>query len=70
MTYTEAKKKISSFLEVGFTIAEAKQGIRDAAKKTTKMSVADKIAASQQKAGTYNYGFTGKEYGNRKWGKQ
>jgi len=59
-------------MEVGFTMSEAFANIKDAARKVSRKTskVVDAIAASQERAGTLNYGFSGKEYGNRKWGKQ
>jgi hypothetical protein len=71
MNTTEIRKKVAAYTEVGFTIQEAFAGIRNAKRNEGKKeTTADKIAASQQRAGTYEYGFTGKEYGTRKWGKQ
>lgn len=71
MNTTEIRKKVAAYMEVGFTMKEAFTGIRNAKRNEGKKeSIADKIAASQQRAGTYEYGFSGKEYGNRKWGKQ
>ncbi len=71
MNTTEIRKKVAGYMEVGFTMKEAFSFIKDSARKSRKTSkVADAIAASQQRAGTYEYGFSGKEYGNRKWGKQ
>lgn len=71
MTLTEIRKKVSDYMDLGFTMKEAFEGIRNAKKNEgKKQTTADKISYSQQRAGTYEYGFTGKEYGNRKWGKQ
>ncbi len=71
MNTTEIRKKIAAYMEVGFTTKEAFEGIRNAKRNEgKKQTTADKIAAIQQRAGTYEYGFSGKEYGNRKWGKQ
>lgn len=71
MNTTEIRKKVADYMEVGFTMNEAFANMKDAARKSRKTSkVADAIAASQERAGTLEYGFSGKEYGNRKWGKQ
>lgn len=71
MNTKEIRKKVQAYMEVGFTMKEAFEGMRDAKRNEGKKeTTADRIAASQQRAGTYEYGFTGKEYGNRKWGKQ
>jgi len=71
MNTTEIRKKVAAYIEVGFTMKEAFEGIRDAKRNEgKKQTIADKIAASQERSGTYEYGFTGKEYGNRKWGNQ
>ena len=71
MNTTEIRTKVASYMEVGFTISEAFEGIRNAKRNEGKKeTITDKIAASQQRTATYEYGFTGKEYGTRKWGKQ
>jgi|688.fasta_scaffold542641_2 hypothetical protein len=67
-TITEIRKKVSDYMEIGFTMKEAFACIRDAKRMAGKKeTLADKIAASQHKAGTYEYGNFGREYGNRKW---
>jgi hypothetical protein len=72
MKYSELKNKINHYLEVGFTMQETKACIKDElrgpSRKTSK--TADAIAAIKEKHGTAEYGWDGKEYGNRKWGKQ
>lgn len=71
MTITEIRKKVADYMEVGFTMKEAFVNMKDAARKSRKTTkTADAIAASQERAGTLEYGYSGKEYGNRKWGKQ
>lgn len=69
MKTLEIRKKVAAYMDCGFTMSEAFVNIKDAARKSRKTSkVADAIAASQQRAGTYEYGNFGKEYGNRKFG--
>jgi hypothetical protein len=71
MTFTEIRNEINKRTEVGFTTNEAFEFLRISIKQQgQKVRNIDKIAEAQQKNGTYQYGFTGKEYGNRKWGKQ
>lgn len=56
-------------MEVGFTMSEAFQNIRDSrrdvGRKTSKVAEAQARAAHAN--GTYEYGSFGKEYGNRKF---
>lgn len=70
-TITKIRKRVAEYMEVGFTAKEAFKAIRDSKRNEGKKeTTSDKIAASQQRSGTYEYGLFGKEYGNRKWGKQ
>lgn len=65
---TEIRKKVAAYMELGFTMKEAFEGIRNAKKNEGKKEkLVDKIAAIQQKLGTYEYGNFGREYGNRKF---
>ena len=71
MNTQEIRNRIAKYMEVGFTMSEAFDCIRREKQSSNKKeSMVDKIAAMQERAGTYQYGFTGKEYGNRKWGNQ
>jgi hypothetical protein len=71
MTYSEIKNRIEKYMEVGFTMTESFECLRNEIKRQgEKVRMVDRIAEAQQKNGTYQYGWTGKEYGNRKWGKQ
>ena len=71
MNTQEIRNRIAKYMEVGFTMSESFDCIRREKKSSNKKeSMVDKIAAMQERSGTYQYGFTGKEYGNRKWGNQ
>lgn len=65
---TEIRKKVAAYMDLGFTMKEAFEGIRNAKRNEGKKEkLVDKIAATQQKLGTYEYGNFGREYGNRKF---
>lgn len=72
MNTTEIRKKVADYMEVGFTMSEAFANIKDAARTRSRKTnkVAEARARAEEKTGTMNYGWSGKEYGNRKWGKQ
>ena len=70
MNTLKIREKVAGYMEVGFTMSEAFANIKDAAKKSSKLtSTADAIANIQERSGNAKYGWNGKEYGNRKWGK-
>lgn len=72
MAISEIRKKVAEYMEVGFTMSEAFADIKDAertrSRKTNK--AAEAKASSEERRGTTSYGWDGKNYGNRKWGKQ
>jgi hypothetical protein len=72
MSTTTIRNKVQAYMEVGFTMTEAFRNIKDAqrevGRKTNK--VAEARAKAEEKNGTTQYGNFGKEYGNRKLGKQ
>jgi hypothetical protein len=69
MNTTEIRIKVANYMEVGFTMKEAFEGIRNARKKEgRKQTTTDKIAESKQAQGAYEYGNFGKEYAKTKWG--
>lgn len=72
MNTTEIRKKVSDYMEVGFTMAEAFEAIKDAARTRSRKTnqVAEAKAASEERNGTAKYGWDGKSYGYNKWGKQ
>lgn len=72
MNTLEIRKKVAEYMRVGFTMKEAFANIKDAARTRSRKTnkVAEAKAASEERNGTANYGWSGKEYGNRKWGKQ
>ena len=71
MNTTAIRNKVKSQMEVGFTMQEAFQNVREnmrtAGTKTNK--VAEARAKAQEANGTYEYGNFGKEYANRKFAK-
>jgi hypothetical protein len=69
MTHTEIRMEIKKRTDVGFTTKEAFRALRDSiSMRGKKEKLADKIADMKEKSGSLEYGFSGKEYGNRKWG--
>ena len=73
MNTLEIRKKVAAYMEVGFTMKEAFKMMKEAAfaekfapRKTNK--VAEAMGRVAEKNG--EYGWSGKEYGNRKLGKQ
>lgn len=73
MNTLEIRTKVAAYMEVGFTMSEAFKMLKESAfqakfapKKVNK--VAEAMGRVAEKRG--EYGWSGKEYGNRKWGKQ
>ena len=70
---TAIRTKVANYIGFGFTMKEAFKMIKEAAfeakfapRKTNR--VAEAMGRVNEKNG--DYGFSGKEYGNRKWGQQ
>lgn len=72
MNTLEIRTKVAEYMRVGFTMKEAFFNIKDSARVSSRKvnKVAQAKSDLQEKNGTTEYGWSGKEYGNRKWGKQ
>ena len=71
MNTTEIRNKVKSQMEVGFTMSEAFENLKEAKRTSGRKvnKVAEARARAEEANGTTQYGAFGKEYGNRKFGK-